>query len=186
MSTETYLRGTPAQATEQRVLTANGETQVLPVAELMKQLGVDELIRIPAANYPEEELRGQTVLHINLPITYSRLQRKAALPRIVASGCFDPLRPDQEVTPLVSYQNIWTAGVVDFVPHASYDTLPDHMFDIPIIGGARNVLELQELVAKRYGSSYRLDEDEEINKQKILEQGLSLTWLTLGEMVSWG
>jgi len=184
MRFETYLRGTPDNATKQRVMVVEGRVKTLPIAELMQKLGVNELIRIPSSIYPGPELRGQQVLHVNLPITYSRLQRQAALPKILENGCFNPKKPGQEKTPLLSYQEIWKAEVADFVAQVNYTELPTEIFTTPFIGGAKNVAELQEMVWQRYGPIYQLAEDKGINRQKILDLGISLTWLTLRELVS--
>lgn len=178
MLNETYHRGTQAKTKEQRVLEASGEIKTFPVENLKEILRVDELVRIPNADYPELELYRQHVLHINLPIAYPRLKDSViALPRIVKNGYFKP--PETEELPILSYQNIWRAGVVDFKARVMYNELPDNIFEEPIIGGARNVTELEELVWKRYSPSLP-----SVSKQAMLDQGLSLTWLYLSELVS--
>ena len=149
----------------------------LIIKKIKDALGVDELIRIPEKDYPSAEMKGNSVVHVNLPITYSRLERIAALPRIIQSGYFKP--PDSEKLPVLSYQSIWKAKVIDFIPHVSYDTLPPTMFTHFIIGKAANTEELKKLVLSRYKKTLPLSTNKE-----ILNQGLSITYLSLEEMVS--
>jgi hypothetical protein len=176
MTKEVYNRGNSLSTLQQRVVESSGKIALLSIEHLKEQLGVTELIRISAGDYPEPELLGQRVLHVNLPITYSRLNRIAALPRIIKPGYF---KPPVEEQPVLSYQSIWKASVVDFIDHVTYEALPADMFAGMIIGGANNAEELKRLVLRRDGPSLPSTSEAE-----ILGQGLSLTWLSLRELVS--
>lgn len=57
--------------------------------------------------------------------------------------------------------------------------IPAKVFSDPMIGGARNRKELQELVVRRYQPVFPFE-----NTQGILEKGVSLTYLRLEELVS--
>lgn len=144
---------------------------------IQETLGVQDLLRIPNQEYPVETMIGQCVWHVNLPLTYTRSDMLVALPRIIQSGRFCP--PDEEQLPVLSYQSIWRAKVIDFLFHVQHEMIPAKVFSDPMIGGARNRKELQELVVRRYQPVLPFE-----NTQGILEKGVSLTYLRLEELVS--
>lgn len=152
-----------------------GRTILTNQEEILRRYGVDDLIRIPKKDYPESAKVGDVFVHYNLPIEYSRKGFNVVLPKIIRRGYFK--KPNIERLPILSFDNVWKAKVVNFVQHTNYsDLTPDCLKNV--IGGARNVDGLKKMMVKRYLKVLG-DETEE----GVINKGVSVTFLEFTEKI---
>jgi hypothetical protein len=161
-----------------RVMTVLGNQHVkLNIKDIHTRFGVNDVIRIPDQDYPENMSPGDNVVHFNLPINYDRSGLVTVLPKIIKPGHFRP--PDDEILPTLSLNDVWKAKVTKFIPIVGYEDLKPGWFKNPI-GMATDPESLKDLILNRYQRSLPCSDC-----QEIISQGLSVTFLKLIAKVSW-
>jgi len=159
------------------LLLNQGQKETLPIRKILKNIGVQQIIRIPTADYPENGyVPGSRLVHFGLPIENSRRDGLAALPKIVIFGHYNS--DEDEQLPLLDFNNIWVAKVTRLIKAIPYDNLPQDCFNDPI-GNVYDQDSLQALILSRYRHSLPILTDEE-----ILAQGVSIRYLELKQRFS--
>jgi hypothetical protein len=154
----------------------NGREQKVDVADVLKALSVDEAMRIKDEDYPEKACVGDTLTNFNLPIQFNRNGFTLAMPRILKPGYFIP--PNSEELPLLSFDNIWRAKVVQFFPRLEFKDIRCELL-INCIGGATNPDALKLMIYERYKRSLP-----NLSYDEVLNQGVTVTKLKLIDKVS--
>jgi hypothetical protein len=149
----------------------------LELEEVLNKFNVGESIRIPVQDYPEDILPGQEIVHFNLPVAYDRNGIVVVLSKIIKSGHFRP--PHDEKLPVLSFEDIWKAKVIKFIPSIHYEDIKGDCLKNNI-GGVHDVTSLKELILRRYKKTLP-----HLSDSEILDQGLSVTFLKLLGRVSW-
>lgn len=143
---------------------------------ILQLYGVNDSIRIPKRDYPESSKAGVVFVHYNLPIEYSREGFSVVLPKIIRRGYFK--KPNIERLPILSFDGVWKAKVVNFVRHTNYSDLAPYCLK-NVIGGAKDVDGLKKMMTRRYLNVLG-DETEE----GIINKGVTVTFLRFEELVS--
>lgn len=144
--------------------------------DVSQKLNVDTVVRIPDSVYPNNTKAGEILSHFGLPIHGDIAGSKAALPKILEHGFFRRTR--EEKLPLLSFEKIWIAEIVECFELISYNNLQERFFK-NVIGEAVDERSLKELILNRYRNQLPDRSDEE-----ILSEGVSLRLLKLIKNVS--
>jgi hypothetical protein len=144
--------------------------------DVLQRLNVDTMVRIPDSVYPQEGKPGDFISHFGLPIHGDHAGSIAAMPKILEHGYFR--RTGEEMLPLLSFEKIWLAQIVECFESISYDNLLGRFFK-NTIGKATDTDSLKQLILNRYQNQLP-----DRSHEEILSEGVSIRILRLVEKVS--
>ena len=129
------------------------------------------IIRILNEEYDGIDRTLPFLTHFNLEFVGNRIGGRNALPRIITQGYYRA--PGDEVTPILSFDNVITGVCIRMREHVPYKALRDEDFTYSM-KHIKNVADLKKAILRRYRVSMPNLSDEE-----ILNLGVAITTLRL-------
>ncbi|MFA6050701.1 MAG: hypothetical protein WC761_05930 [Candidatus Paceibacterota bacterium] len=146
----------------------DGKEVKIDKKEILKQLGVASLIRIPESEYESIDSSKEYFAHFNLGHAEHEVGSLYALPRILRGG---KLHGGVETPPLLSFDNIYIAECVEVEYDLLYEKLEQRHF-IFSTNGIKDAESLKDAIVRRYSQS-RPD----YSKEELLSKGVTFTLL---------
>lgn len=142
----------PERILHQVVLVHEGNKEVeYTYQAVCEQLGVEGLIRIPAADFTALLVAGESVAHFNLGSTNHQIGKRYALVKIVRNGRYRTNTSD-ETPPLLSLDEVRVMECTGVENALAPEALTTEYFEHSYAGISDSVT-LKDALKRRYGST---------------------------------
>lgn len=148
----------------------NGKETTIDLAQTFSKLGIASAIRIQNSEYMDINRADEYFTHFNMEKGLHIPGKIYALPRILRSGS---VNKNEEVPPLLSFEDIYLAECVEARDFVDYEDLPPDVFRHSM-SHIKDVASLKQAIARRYSISRPL-----LSEAEILTKGVGITYLKI-------